>query len=365
MKLELRGVRKGSARTPALPPTNARVSDGEAVLVEAETEQRPTVLGLIASGRMRPDGGDVLVDGRRNAALLRKRSALVDAPDVSDHDPNVLTIGVVQEELMYAGRPSGPVAAKQWLKDRGFGDLALQAIGTVRPSVRIRMLCALAAERPGVDTLVLVSPDRHGGRPQDWWVVAEDFAARGFAVLVIAGRASWQVIVGPDDIPDLPPASGAVPDADVDASFPTPGTFPVPGTSPTPDTSPVPRTSPTPGTSPVDAPADAVPAPDDLSRTPPTPAHPRRIAEISPIPAPAPVVSEADVEISAIRRGAGASDRLAPSSPTQTTDNPHATTDNPDTTTDNPDTTTDNPHATTDNPDATVAAGTPAGEDAR
>ena len=48
----------------------------------------------------------------------------------------------------------------------------------------------LASARPGVDGLVLVSPDRHGGDPAQWWELAEEFADRGFAVLVIAGEAA-------------------------------------------------------------------------------------------------------------------------------------------------------------------------------
>ena len=37
--------------------------------------------------------------------------------------------------------------------------------------------------------MVIVSPDRHGGVPSVWWDLAEEFAARGHAVLVIAGQA--------------------------------------------------------------------------------------------------------------------------------------------------------------------------------
>ena len=57
----------------------------------------------------------------------------------------------------------------------------------------MRALCELAVLRKGVEAIVLVSPDRHGGEPAAWWAVAEDFAARGYAVLVIAGQASQGV----------------------------------------------------------------------------------------------------------------------------------------------------------------------------
>ncbi|WP_433675756.1 hypothetical protein [Microbacterium gorillae] len=194
LRIELIGVTKGSDRSPILAATTVGYATGEAVLVEAETEQRPTVLGLIASGRMKPDAGDVLINGRHKPRELRRKVALIDAPDVSDPDPDVITVGVVAEELMYAGFPSNPISARKWMSEHGFGDLTMTPIGSVEPSRRVRLLTELASQREGVEGLVIVSPDRHGGRPQTWWAVAEEFARRDFAVLVIAGRASWQVL---------------------------------------------------------------------------------------------------------------------------------------------------------------------------
>ncbi|UOQ56767.1 hypothetical protein MUN78_13995 [Leucobacter allii] len=225
MRIELREVTKG-ARARILAPTSAVVSSGEAVLVQAETEQRPTVLGLIASGRMRPDSGAVLVeDGDRLSGAaarrrLRRTSALVDAPTVSEPDRDVLAVGVVTEELMFAGRPANPITARRWMHEHGFEDLVGVPIGQVEPSRRIRMLCELAASRPGVRALVLVAPDRHGGRPRIWWRIAEELAGRGLAVLVIAGRASWEVLhgEGPDPAPAEVPASDH---AELPAQVPT------------------------------------------------------------------------------------------------------------------------------------------------
>lgn len=211
MKLQLDGVSKG-ANARILTETTVEVSSGEAILVVAETEQRPTVLGLIATGRMKPDTGHVLLDGSpKRARALRAVSALVDAPDVSDPDANVLTVGVVAEELMFAGLPSHPIAARRWLDVHGASDLALAPIGTVEPSRRIRMLCELAAERPGVHLIVLVSPDRHGGRPHAWWQVAQDLAARGLAVLVVAGRASALALAAQDETLSEAPSTTTAP----------------------------------------------------------------------------------------------------------------------------------------------------------
>lgn len=211
MRVVLQDVSKGrSAR--ALPPTSVAYSSGQATLAVAETEQRPTVLGLLASGRMRPGAGTVTIDGRADAAALRRAVVLVDALDVSEPEPNVTVAGVVAEELMFAGHAPNPFAARRWLDDLGFADLAGTPIGQILPSARIRILLELAAMRPGVRGLVLTSPDRHGGEPAVWWRIAEEFAERGFAMLVIAGVASRTALALPAS-PTLSPATAhEVPD---------------------------------------------------------------------------------------------------------------------------------------------------------
>ena len=192
MRVELRDVAKGRA----LESTSAAFETGEVTLACAETEQRPTILGLLASGRMRPDAGTVAIDGRADAGLIRRRVALVDAPDVSAPDADLPVPGVVAEELMFAGRGSDPLSVRRWLRDRGFADIQGATIGTVAPARRIRLLLELAVLRDGVEGLVVVSPDRHGGDPLEWRAVAADFAARGFAVLLIAGVAARSALEG-------------------------------------------------------------------------------------------------------------------------------------------------------------------------
>ncbi|MCM3615420.1 hypothetical protein M3672_13355 [Microbacterium enclense] len=191
MKIVVDAVAKGRS---ALPETSTAFETGRASLVVAETEQRPTVLGLVASGRMKTDRGTVTIDGRVDAKTLRRRIALVDAPVVSEPEPNVSVTGVVAEELMFAGHAPTPFAAARWLEGIGFDVIAGLPIGNVEPSLRIRLLLELAALRADVEGLVLVAPDRHGGEPLDWWRIAEEFAERGYAVLVIAGHASRTAI---------------------------------------------------------------------------------------------------------------------------------------------------------------------------
>ncbi|MGZ0712162.1 hypothetical protein ACWPKO_27880 (plasmid) [Coraliomargarita sp. W4R53] len=199
MKIAISSVSKGR-QGEALPVTTAAFATGQTSLVIAETEQRPTVLGLIASGRMRADTGEVLIDGKKDAAALRRRVALVDAPSVSDPSPDITVAGIVAEELMFAGRRSDPVAALRWLKQMSARTQARVPIADVAPAERVRLLLELAALRSGVEGLILVSPDRHGGDPLEWWQLANQFADRGFAVLVIAGSASATVVADLDEL---------------------------------------------------------------------------------------------------------------------------------------------------------------------
>lgn len=189
MKIVLDAVAKGRAQR-ALPETSTSYETRRATLAVAETEQRPTVLGLVASGRMKIDSGSVTIDGRADAGAIRRRVALVDAPVVSEPESNVTVTGVVAEELMFAGQAPTPFAAQRWLEGLGLDSLASLPIGNVDASARIRLLLELAALRKDVEGLVLVAPDRHGGEPAAWWRIAQEFAERGYAVLVIAGHAS-------------------------------------------------------------------------------------------------------------------------------------------------------------------------------
>jgi len=193
MKIVLDRVSKG-AHGAALPPTSLRFTTGQAVLAHAETEQRPSVLGLIASGRMRPDQGVVTIDSATDFRTMRRRIALIDAPDVCDPAPDVTVVGIVAEELMFAGRPWHLIAVHRILNELGLDDYARWSIGTVPPKARIRLLVELALLRDGVTGLVITAPDRHGGDPSDWWRIAREVANRGYAVLVIAGDASATAI---------------------------------------------------------------------------------------------------------------------------------------------------------------------------
>lgn len=234
MRIALHEVSKGRGGQ-ALPPLSLEFHTGAVRYALAETEQRPTVLGLIASGRMRPDTGRVTIDGAPNPKDIRRRVALVDAPDASDPHADIALAGVVGEELMFAGLGATPLHARRWLAHLGFQELASVPIGAVDPAARVRILCELAVLREGVDGIVLVSPDRHGGSPDGWWRIAGEFADRGYALLVIVGGSAAVALERMQEL-------GAV-----NASGPVePLVLAAPATEPEPEPEPEPQPAPTP-----------------------------------------------------------------------------------------------------------------------
>ncbi|PXA71651.1 hypothetical protein [Cryobacterium arcticum] len=193
MRITLTNVTKGP-KDSALPLTSLEFESGAVTLARAETERRPTVLGLIASGRMRPDSGTVTLDGRTDYSGLRRHIALVDALGVSEPAADVTVAEVVSEELMFAGRLGHRRAVAVVLDDLGLAGQSRVNMADLAPDSRIRLLTEMAVLRGDVQGIVLTSPDRHGGDPLGWWQIGGDLAARGYAVLVIAGDASAHAI---------------------------------------------------------------------------------------------------------------------------------------------------------------------------
>ncbi|SJN21297.1 hypothetical protein [Mycetocola reblochoni] len=223
MKIDAIGISKGRSGH-ALPRCSVSMASGSARMVLAETAQRPTVLGLILSGRMRPDTGTLTLNGQEDRRRIRRRVALVDAPVVSEPHGDVTVAEVAAEELAFAGQRSHPIAVNRVLDELGLRAQANTAMADLAPVLRIRLLTELAARRPDIAGMVIVSPDRHGGEPEGWWGVALELAARGLAVMVIAGAAARSALdAGPtpahrgetDELEPLPAAlSGTGVEAD-------------------------------------------------------------------------------------------------------------------------------------------------------
>ncbi|MGD8169591.1 hypothetical protein ACEXOS_020450 [Herbiconiux sp. P16] len=232
MRIVVDAVSKGHGGIP-LPATSLVFESGRVTVVVAETGDQPTVLSLAASGRMVPDSGSVSLDGVADAASVREAIALVDAPEVSDPAADLLLRSVVTEELMYAGRSTSRATVAAVIDQAGGAAYAGVRMGDVPAAVRVRVLAELAAFRRGVRGIVITSPDRHGGDPREWLAVATDLADRDFAVLVVCGVASAEIVS-----PLLPEPAATEP-----APEPVPGPEHVPAPEPVPGPEPEPPAS--------------------------------------------------------------------------------------------------------------------------
>lgn len=187
--LELLDVRIGDERTPALAPFSTILRAERPTFGAAEGERGPVLASLIAAGRLVPDHGQVLLDGRTDPEALRSAVALVDTPVVAEPAPSLPVRLVVQEELRFAGRPSRRRDAEALVTGLGLEAWLRAPMLDLPPTDRVRLLLELAALRDGVRALVLTSPERHGGHASGWRRLADEFTARGLPVLVIGGAA--------------------------------------------------------------------------------------------------------------------------------------------------------------------------------
>jgi hypothetical protein len=206
----------GTGRDAALPPVSASFGAGTPTLLATEGGNRPTVVSLVASGRMKADAGSVsAVDGEGrllSPARLRRAVALIDTPLVAEHSDDVSIATVVREELALARSNRRADRPAEYSDRHDFGSLSAHH--------RLRLLIDLALRRPDVAALVITSPERHGGDPALWWRVVRATAARGVAVLVVTDAATVAHLerlplpepVGVDALTlfDLAPASAAV-----------------------------------------------------------------------------------------------------------------------------------------------------------
>lgn len=186
IRVTLRGAAVGAGREAALPPVSVTFAPGFPTLLATEGGNRPTVLSLVASGRMKLDAGSIdATDGDGNAlgpARLRRAIALIDTPLVAEHSDDVSIATVVREELALARSNRRADRPVEYTDRHDFGSLPADH--------RLRLLIDLALRRPEVAALVITSPERHGGDPALWWRVVRETAARGTAVLVVTDAAT-------------------------------------------------------------------------------------------------------------------------------------------------------------------------------
>jgi energy-coupling factor transporter ATP-binding protein EcfA2 len=200
MELTAHALTVRGPHAPMLRPTSVTVAERRLTLVAGDPGVGHVALSLAVSGRLRPDGGEVRLDGRQvyvggNAeAALRRRVAVVDTPGVTEPDDPLPVRTVAGEELAIAGRKAGRRAVRTWLDEQGAGEFADARFEHLPVDVRTRLVAELTAARPDVRMIVLTLPDRFGGDPRDWYDVARDLAGRGYGVLVTCSDTSARVL---------------------------------------------------------------------------------------------------------------------------------------------------------------------------
>ncbi|MTD58566.1 ABC transporter ATP-binding protein [Amycolatopsis pithecellobii] len=175
---------------PVLAPTSVTVEDGELRLVHGEPGPGMTALALTLTGRMKPSTGTVTIDDAADDAKLRRLTAVVDAPGISEPDEALPLRVVAGEELALGGQPAGKEDVARWLAGHDAADLANVRFENLEPAVRTRLLTELAAGRKGVRMLVLDTPDRHTSDVGSWAGLAREQAGRGLAVVVLTATTA-------------------------------------------------------------------------------------------------------------------------------------------------------------------------------
>lgn len=183
-----------------LPPTSLTVEDGQLAIVHGEPGVGVTAFGLALAGRIKPSTGTVTLDDTTHAASaekLRHLVAVVDAPGVSEPEEALLLRVVVGEELALAHQPAGKEDVARWLAEHDAEALAGTRFENLEPTLRTRLLCALAASRKGIRMLVLDTPDRHTSDVESWTTLAREHAERGLAVVVLAATTPVSTLERP------------------------------------------------------------------------------------------------------------------------------------------------------------------------
>lgn len=195
MRVVLEGVQVQGRHSSLLQLRGLALATGECVLLAGEPGQGHTALALVLTGRLVPSTGRVRLvrdDGSQTMKRkeLRRRTAVVDLPTISEPDEALRVGTVAAEDLSLARRRAWPGAPGKWLASHRLGTLERSRVEAVPGPVRTALLTALAVERSKVRFLVLTLPDRHGGDPSQWWAIAQAYACVGYGVLVQCGRSS-------------------------------------------------------------------------------------------------------------------------------------------------------------------------------
>lgn len=161
-----------------LPATTLEARRGELLLVQADGQERRTALALALTGRMKPDAGSVALGHDDSLAGLRRRSAIVDAPDVNAPEHHLTVRSLAAEDLaLVPVKFRDRTRPTEWLVRNGFSDILKMWIEEVEPGRLLHLQLALAIADQGVELVVVDSPDRHTSDDDAWLPLLTRLAA--------------------------------------------------------------------------------------------------------------------------------------------------------------------------------------------
>jgi hypothetical protein len=194
MELKAHAISVRGPHAPMLQPTSVRVGDHQLVLLAGYPGPGHVAVSLGLSGRLKPDGGDVQLDGETSGRVLRRRVAVVDAPGITEPDDALPVQTVVGEELAIAGQKAGRKAVLEWLEQHEWAGFADRRFEHLPVTVRTKLLAELTVARPDVKAVILTMPDRLGGDPHEWYELGRDLASRGYGVIITCADASARLL---------------------------------------------------------------------------------------------------------------------------------------------------------------------------
>ncbi|GAB3940835.1 ABC transporter ATP-binding protein [Kribbella albertanoniae] len=199
MQLEAVGVSVFGLHAPMLTGTSVRVDEKQVVLLTGYPGPGHVAAALALSGRLKPDTGEVTLQGSSDPAVLRRKVAVVDAPGITEPDDALPVQTVVGEELAMAGHKASRKAVLEWMDEHGVAEHARTRFEHLPVAARTRLLAELTVARPDVKVVILTMPDRHGGDPHEWYALGQDLADRGYAVLITCADTSARLLDVPAD----------------------------------------------------------------------------------------------------------------------------------------------------------------------
>ena len=192
IEVEKLAINKG--HIPIIEPTSLRIKQGDLTLIVGETEVSQVSFALSLAGRMKLSSGSVKIDNEENPELLQEMVALVDVPYISEPDDVMKLETIVGEELAIAGQKAMPKHARAFLQQNMISKYAKETFETLPNKIRYDVLMKLASIRPNTKVLLLVEPDRLGGKPEIWWRIAKKYNKLGFTVVVQCRESSARIL---------------------------------------------------------------------------------------------------------------------------------------------------------------------------